>query len=61
MRKLLKTLGFLCSVGFLFALGMPVGAQESYPSRPVSVVVPFPPGGVADIVARPVARAMGQF
>jgi tripartite-type tricarboxylate transporter receptor subunit TctC len=61
LRKLLKTLGFLCSVGFLFALGMPVGAQESYPSRPVSVVVPFPPGGVADIVARPVARAMGQF
>lgn len=36
-------------------------AQESYPSRPVSMLVPFPPGGVADTVGRPVAEAMGRF
>jgi tripartite-type tricarboxylate transporter receptor subunit TctC len=39
----------------------PALSQESYPARPVSLVVPFPPGGVADIVARPVADAMGRF
>ena len=36
-------------------------AQSDYPSRPVTMIVPFPPGGVADITARPVAAAMSRF
>ena len=36
-------------------------AQETYPAKPIALVVPFPPGGVADIVARPVADAMGRI
>ncbi|MDP2257335.1 MAG: tripartite tricarboxylate transporter substrate binding protein [Polaromonas sp.] len=40
---------------------MPALAQEDYPSRPVTMVVPFPPGGVADTVGRPVAEAMGRY
>jgi tripartite-type tricarboxylate transporter receptor subunit TctC len=34
-------------------------AFADYPERPVTMVVPFPPGGVADTVGRPVAEAMG--
>jgi len=36
-------------------------AQSDYPARTVNMVVPFPPGGVADITARPVAEAMGRY
>ncbi|HEX5091393.1 MAG TPA: tripartite tricarboxylate transporter substrate binding protein [Burkholderiales bacterium] len=31
---------------------------ENYPTRPITMIVPFPPGGVADIVGRPLAAAM---
>ena len=40
------------------ALAASVGAQEAFPSRPISMIVPFPPGGVADITGRPTAAAM---
>ena len=34
--------------------------SDTYPSKPITMVVPFPPGGVADVVGRPVAEAMGR-
>ena len=43
------------------ALAFPALAQTDYPSRTVTMIVPFPPGGVADITARPVAEAMGRY
>jgi tripartite-type tricarboxylate transporter receptor subunit TctC len=36
-------------------------AQENYPDHTITMVVPFPPGGAADIVARPMAEAMGRY
>lgn len=35
-------------------------AQETFPNRPISIIVPFPPGGMADLSARPLASAMEQ-
>ena len=33
-------------------------AQDAWPTRPISMIVAFPPGGVAEIVGRPLAMAM---
>jgi tripartite-type tricarboxylate transporter receptor subunit TctC len=35
-------------------------AQGAYPTRAITMIVPFPPGGLADLVARPVAEAMSR-
>jgi tripartite-type tricarboxylate transporter receptor subunit TctC len=36
-------------------------ADDAWPAKMITMVVPFPPGGVADTVARPVAQAMGRY
>ena len=33
---------------------------QAWPDKPITMLVPFPPGGVADTVARPVAEALGR-
>src|SRR3982074_754640 len=38
-----------------------VFAQDNYPSRPITLIVPFPPGGVADITGRPTAIALEKI
>ena len=40
----------------LFCIG--VSAQESYPSRPVRFILPFPPGGGTDILGRVIAERL---
>jgi len=52
---LLVTLIFLSAFIHSFSF-----AQEKWPSKTITMVVPFPPGGVADTVARPVAEAMSR-
>jgi tripartite-type tricarboxylate transporter receptor subunit TctC len=50
----------IACIAALGALVGPAWAQTPYPDRPIMMIVPFPPGGVADTVARPVAEALTQ-
>jgi tripartite-type tricarboxylate transporter receptor subunit TctC len=36
-------------------------AAQSFPSRPITMIVPFPPGGVADQTARPTSAGLEKF
>ena len=45
------------AAGFALLLSLSAFGQ-SYPARPITMIVPFPPGGVADIVGRPLAAQM---
>ena len=56
MRCLLRVvLGIIALV-----LVHPAGAQE-FPTRPIKLIVPFPPGGPNDIIARTVGQRMSEL
>jgi tripartite-type tricarboxylate transporter receptor subunit TctC len=52
-------LAALCAL-LLGLAGAAASAQSTWPDKPVTMIVPFPPGGVADTVARPVADALSR-
>ncbi|HEX2197906.1 MAG TPA: tripartite tricarboxylate transporter substrate binding protein [Burkholderiales bacterium] len=54
-RSVLKVAGSLAALGIL-----PRAALAAYPERAVRLIVPFAPGGNADIVGRLVAEGMSQ-
>jgi tripartite-type tricarboxylate transporter receptor subunit TctC len=53
MRKLAVV---LCAL----AVALPAAAQETYPSRTVKLVAPFPAGGPLDVLARLAAQKLGE-
>ncbi len=57
MRSLsiIRAAGLALAASASLALAQPAAP---YPSRPITMVVPFPPGGIADITGRPLAQAM---
>jgi tripartite-type tricarboxylate transporter receptor subunit TctC len=59
--KGLKTLGLAAGVvSLLLAVDLPAQAQSDYPNHPIRVVVPYPAGGIVDIVARTVIEQVGR-
>ncbi|HSV21115.1 MAG TPA: tripartite tricarboxylate transporter substrate binding protein, partial [Casimicrobiaceae bacterium] len=43
-----------------FAAAAPLVAAQEYPTRPIRMIVPYPPAGGTDIVARVIAEPLGQ-
>src|SRR5919197_5383555 len=57
----MRILGWLSALACSLSIGV---AHAQYPSKPIRLVVPFPPAGAADltarVVAQPLSDALGQ-
>ena len=48
----------LLSLLFLITLSATAPAQDSYPNRPIKLLIPFPPAGITDLSGRLIADAL---
>lgn len=60
-RDALKTLAAGAAATATAGLPLPLLAQDSYPSKPIRVVVPFAPGGAIDVAVRAMTDKVGQL
>jgi tripartite-type tricarboxylate transporter receptor subunit TctC len=54
-------LAMACGMAALCVFASPVIAQDAFPSKAITIVVPFPPGGSADTVARLVGKRLSEL
>ena len=58
--KTLNAVTRILTVGLLMAIAASASAQQVYPSKPIRFIVPFPPGGSTDPLARLAAQKMTE-
>jgi tripartite-type tricarboxylate transporter receptor subunit TctC len=56
----MKKIAWIGGVAFLFFLALPVLA-DAFPTRPVTLVCPWPAGGSTDVVMWALAEATGKY
>src|SRR6267142_2569730 len=59
LKRSLVSLGMTCLL-FAAPVFMPSVQAQNYPSRPLRLVVPFPPGGSTDILARALSQKLSE-
>jgi len=58
--RTVRAFGLIVAVAAMFGLDPPAFAEAPYPNRPIHIVVPYPAGGIVDIVARAVTEQVGR-
>ena len=51
----------ILSLGLLLSIGLQTASAQSYPSKPIRLVIPFPPGGGTDLISRELSVAMSKI
>ncbi len=60
MSRTTAALAFVAAIALLIGGAAAAQAQENWPSRPIRIIVPYPAGGIVDIVARAVTEQVGR-
>src|ERR1700761_296765 len=58
--RAISTAGLAMVVAAILGLASAAAAESNYPNRPIHIVVPYPAGGIVDVVARAVTEQVGR-